>query len=70
MLVYGIRIIVVGVMCIPLAMPALLLKVDAVGSPIIIMFTNIIIPAAIGGYLLFGGPYEIVTGKIVKRMNI
>ena len=68
-LLYSVRIIVIGVMCVPLALPALLLKVDDVGGPIAIMFTNIVIPAALGGYFLCGGPYEIVTGKIINRIQ-
>jgi hypothetical protein len=41
-----------------LGVPALFLRIRNVGSPIIIMFTNIIIPMLIGSWILLGGLYD------------
>ena len=38
----------------------MVIKVDYVGSPIIIMLTNVVIPLALVAYMLIGGPYDFI----------
>ena len=62
---YGfLRAIVAAAICLPLAIPILLIKVSLVKSPIIIMFTNFIIPGFIGSYFIAGGPYDYLIVKL------
>ena len=64
-----IRLVVAALMCCPLAIPALTITVEHVGSPIVIMLTNIAIPTAIGGIVLGGGLYELVVQFLEKRIG-
>ena len=45
------------------------LKIDDVGSPIIIMFTNVIIPAIIFAVFLILGPYDNLIEKVHKKLE-
>ena len=65
-----IKILLVAVLGAILVIPAATLKLGTVGSAIIILFTNVIIPLAVAGYLLLGGPYDLVVSKLFERMNI
>ena len=60
------RIIVLTVIAVPLIIPALLIKVENVGSPIVIMFTNIAVPLGIGAFVIIGGLYEVLIDKFAK----
>ena len=41
-----------------LGLPAAFIGIKMVGSPIIILFTNIIIPMIIASWILLGGVYD------------
>lgn len=56
-----IRVLVALFLALPLALPAAFLKVEMVGSPIVIMFTNIFIPGMIGCGLAVLGPYDFLV---------
>lgn len=50
-----------GIIC---CLPIIFIKLEMVGSPIIIMFTNIIIPAIVGSLFLIAGPYDLIIQKL------
>jgi hypothetical protein len=58
------RLFVFAVISIISAIPAMTIKVTHVGSPIIIMFTNIIIPGIVASMALIAGPYDKIIDKI------
>lgn len=41
-----------------LGLPLLFIKIKMVGSPIIILFTNLIIPMILASWILLGGIYD------------
>jgi hypothetical protein len=45
------------------SLPALLIKLEYIGSPIAIMFTNVAIPLGIGFTLFFNGFYDLIVAK-------
>ena len=47
-----------------LVLPMLFVKVDMIGSPVAIMFTNIIIPFALFSFWAVGGPFDFVLHKL------
>jgi len=53
------------IVCSPLAF----VSIDMVGSPIIIMFTNIVIPAIVMGIFLIAGPYDIIVDKLMTKFK-
>ena len=56
-----VKILLVALLAAVLVIPAATLKLEKVGSAIIILFTNVIIPLAFAGYLLLGGPYDFIV---------
>jgi len=50
---------------IPCSLPALFVDIDLVGSPIIIMFSNIVIPFGIAAALMTGGVYDLIVSKML-----
>jgi hypothetical protein len=58
-----IRIVVYGIISGICAIPALTIKVDMVGSPLIIMLVCIIIPGILQAYLTVGGPFDYIVGR-------
>ena len=59
------RVVVFCLISLIAALPALLIKLEYVHSPIVIMFTNIIVPAILVSYTLLGGPYD----KIIEKFR-
>ena len=57
------RVIVFCLISITAALPALLIKLEYVGSPIIIMLVNIIVPGAIVSFVLIAGTYDRIIEK-------
>ena len=47
------------------AIPAIVVTIEMVGSPVVIMFTNIIVPMSLVGVISMGGVYD----KIVLRLE-
>jgi len=56
-----IKILFVAVLGAILVIPAATLKLENVGSAIVILFTNVILPLAFAGYVLLGGPYDFIV---------
>lgn len=56
-----------AVLCLPLALPAALLRLDMVPSAIVIMFTNVFIPGTIACGMVVLGPYDLLVDKIYQR---
>ena len=56
----AIRLLLLALLGAILAIPALTIKIEYVGSAIIILFTNVIVPVAIGAYVLTGGIYDAI----------
>ena len=50
--------------------PTLVIKLKSVGSPVIILFTNIIIPFTAGSFILVGGVYDKVVIKVENLLDI
>ena len=63
------KVLVMGVMAAVLLVPASLLDLETVGSPIAIMFINIVIPGTISAILLTLGPYDSLVAKFHARLN-
>jgi hypothetical protein len=59
-----VKILLVSVLGAILVIPAATLKLGSVGSAIIILFTNVVIPLAVAGFLLLGGPFDFVVFKL------
>jgi len=64
-----VRLIIIGLAGAILGLPLIFLKLDMVGSPIIIMFSNIIFPIILGAFFVVGGPYDYLAEKVYARMN-
>lgn len=69
------KLLVMGALAGPCAVPALVLKVKTFAAfdrsaGVIIMFTNIVIPGFIVAFLYVGGPFDAIMMKILKCGNI
>ena len=65
-----IRIILLMPIAAILRFPAFFINIKNVRNPIIIMFTNFIIPMLISSWILLGGLYDQIAFKIQDRLRI
>ena len=61
-----IRILLYALANIILLLPTQYVKLDDVGSPIGIMFINVVFPMIVVAYLIFGGTYDFVLSKFTS----
>ena len=62
------RILTSAVLAIPFSLPAVLIKIEYVKNPIIIMFTNIILPIIGITTVYFWGPYDYIAGALIEKI--
>ena len=60
-----IRILLYALANFILSLPGLYIKLDDVGSPIGIMFSNVVFPMIVEAYLIFGGTYDVILSKLI-----
>lgn len=66
---YIIRILVACILVAPLALPAIFINAEMVGSPIVILFTNVNLPLIIGAFLLICGPYDKLVAVCANKKS-
>ena len=63
------KVVVMGIMAAILLVPALVNDVETIGSPIAIMFTNIVIPGSFSAIILVMGPYDSLVHMFQTSLN-
>ena len=61
---FSVRLLCFVILAVPLAIPLVTLNLKILGSGIAVMFINVWIPAAILGYLVTGGIWDLLVSKL------
>jgi hypothetical protein len=64
---YFARLLVFASVCCLCAVPAMLITLETVGSPILVMVICIMIPSVLASYLLVGGPYDYIVSRLTSK---